>query len=205
MVKSLHVNTHKRRRRRFLCSKNASSMQGGAFKYKGKKTLEYDFTTMVKSCICWRPTHVSRLQEVGPTFTNLIQEVGPTFTNLIKEVGPTFTNLIQEVGPTFTTLIQEVGPTFTTLIQEVGPHSQISSKRLDHIHNSHPRVEIMTIWTRSIGPFWHFFLTNVHHEVVEQRFFDLCLHEVVLLDCRNSSEWEWWWAFYIFLKECHEN
>jgi hypothetical protein len=66
--------------------------------------------------------------------------------------------------------------------QEVEPHSQLSSKRLDHIHNSHPRgwttfttliqevgphsqissknihsfmfgVEIMTIWTRSIPPF----------------------------------------------------
>jgi hypothetical protein len=38
MVKSLHVNPSKRRRRkRFLCLRNASSMQGGAFKYKGKK------------------------------------------------------------------------------------------------------------------------------------------------------------------------
>jgi hypothetical protein len=39
MMKSLHVNTSKRRRRRkrFLCLRNASSMQGGAFKYKEKK------------------------------------------------------------------------------------------------------------------------------------------------------------------------
>jgi hypothetical protein len=38
MVKSPHVNTSKRRRRkRFLCLRNASSMQGGAFKYKGEK------------------------------------------------------------------------------------------------------------------------------------------------------------------------
>jgi hypothetical protein len=47
--------------------------------------------------------------------------------------------------------------TFTNLIQEVGPHSQLSSKRLDHIHQisskrldhinkSHPRIFIH-VWS----------------------------------------------------------
>ncbi len=55
--------------------------------------------------------------------------------------------------------------TFTTLIQEVGPHSQLSSKRLDHIHKSHPRIFIhscleLKLWLFGQGRyhhFWHFF------------------------------------------------
>jgi hypothetical protein len=133
--------------------RNASSMQGGAFKYKGEKKdlgvwLYYNGQKlyMLKATQVWR-------------------------------------------------------------LHEVGPHSQISSKRLDHIPNSRPRgwitftkshpkgwttltnliqeysfmfgVEIMTIWTRTIRPFWHFFFDKCGHEVVQHLLlFDLCLHEV---------------------------
>jgi hypothetical protein len=144
MVKSLHVNTSKKRRRkRFLCLRNASPMQGCAFKYKGKKNLGVwlyngQKSYMLKATQVWR-------------------------------------------------------------VHEVGPHSQISSKRLDHIHNSRPRgwitftkshpkgwttltnliqeysfmfgVEIMTIWTRTIRPFWYFFFDKCAHEVVQHLFF----------------------------------
>jgi hypothetical protein len=116
--------------------------------------------------------------------------------------------------------------------KEVGPHSQISSKRLDHIHKSHPRgwttfttliQEVdhinkshprifIHVWSWNYDyldkgwcdHFGTFFLTNVHMKSLNIFLFDLCLHEVVLLDCRNSSELGWRWAFYIFLKEHHE-
>ncbi len=181
MVKSLHVNPSKRRRRkRFLCLRNASSMQGGAFKYKGKK-----------------------------------KDIGVWLYNRQK--------------------LYMLKATQVWRVHEVGPHSQISSKRLDHIPNSRPRGWItftkshpkgwttltnliqeyfIHVWSWNYdyldkGRYDHFgtfFFDKCAHEVVQHLLlFDLCLHEVVLLDCRNSSKWGWWWGFYVFLKEHREN
>jgi hypothetical protein len=97
--------------------------------------------------------------------------------------------------------------TFTNLIQEVGPHSQLSSKRLDHIHQisskrldhinkSHSRIFIH-VWS------WNydyldkddttilalFFLTNVDMKLFNIFFFlTYAYMKFVLLDCRNSSK-----------------
>jgi len=146
MVKNLHVNSSKRtRRKRFLCLRNASSMQGGAFKYKEKKK-PWSMTLLQWSKVVYVEGNPSLKAPWGWT-------------------------------------------TFTNLIQEVGSHSQLSSKRLDHIHQisskrldhinkSHSRIFIH-VWS------WNydyldkddttilalFFLTNVDMKLFNIFFF----------------------------------
>jgi hypothetical protein len=101
--------------------RNVSSMQGDAFKYRGKKSLGVWLYNNGQKLYMLKATQVWRLQEVGPQLSSKRSDH------------------IHNSHPRGWT-------TFTTLIQEVGPLHKSHPRGWDHINKSHPRI-FLHVWS----------------------------------------------------------